>query len=68
MFTSMVVSFVVRNTIFRKAPTSVVSGYGERSRNLSKVVATLEKHTFMSQTDLTRTVIISNSYNAMFEG
>ena len=30
---------VVRNTIFRKAPPSVVSGYGERSINLNKVVA-----------------------------
>jgi hypothetical protein len=29
---------VVRNTIFRKAPTSVVSGYGKRSINLNKVV------------------------------
>jgi hypothetical protein len=31
---------VVRNTIFRKAPPSVVSGYGKRSINLNKVVAT----------------------------
>jgi hypothetical protein len=54
MFTSPVVSFVVRNTIFRKAPPSVVSGYGERSINLNKVVATFEKHTFLSQIDLTR--------------
>jgi hypothetical protein len=30
---------VVRNTIFRKAPPSVVSGYGKRSINLNKVVA-----------------------------
>jgi hypothetical protein len=29
---------VVRNTIFRKAPPSVVSGYGKRSINLNKVV------------------------------
>ena len=58
---------VVRNTIFRKAPPSVVSGYGKRSINLNKVVATFEKHTFLSQTDLTRTGIISNSYNEMFE-
>jgi hypothetical protein len=58
---------VVRNTIFRKASPSVVSGYGERSINLNKVVATFEKHTFLSQTDLTRTGIISNSYNEMFE-
>jgi hypothetical protein len=31
---------VVRNTIFRKAPPSVVSGYGKRSINLNKVVVT----------------------------
>jgi hypothetical protein len=58
---------VVRNTIFRKAPPSVVSGYGKRSINLNKFVATFENHIFLSQTDLTRTVIISNSYNEMFE-
>ena len=46
---------------------SVVSGYGKRSINLNKVVATFEKHIFLSQTDLTRTGIISNSYNEMFE-
>jgi hypothetical protein len=63
----MFTSAVVRNTIFRKAPPSVVSGYGERSINLNEVVATFEKHTFLSQTDLTRTGIISNSYNEMFE-
>jgi hypothetical protein len=44
MFTSAVVSIVLRNTIFRKAPPSVVSGYGERSINLNKVVAS--KHGF----------------------
>ena len=60
MFTSAVVSIVVRNTIFRKAPPSVVSGYDKRSINLNKVVATFEKHIFLSQTDLTRTGIISN--------
>jgi hypothetical protein len=49
------------------APPSVVSGYGERSINLNKVVATFEKHTFLSQTDLARTGIISNRYNEMFE-
>jgi hypothetical protein len=65
MFTSDV--HVVRNTIFRKAPPSAVSGYGERSINLNKVVSTVEKHTFFSQTDLTRTGIISNSYNEIFE-
>jgi hypothetical protein len=54
---------VVRNTIFRKALPSVVSGYGKRLINLNKVVATFEKHIFLSQTDLTRTGIISNSYN-----
>jgi hypothetical protein len=59
MFTSAVVSIVVRNTI--------VSGYDKRSINLNKVVATFEKHIFLSQTDLTRTGIISNSYNEMFE-
>ena len=58
---------VVRTTIFRKAPPSIVSGYGKRSINLNKVVATFEKHIFLSQSDLTRTGIISNSYNEMFE-
>ena len=58
---------VVRNTIFRKATPSVVSGYGKRSINLNKVVPTFEKHIYLSQTDLTRTGIISNSYNEMFE-
>jgi hypothetical protein len=43
--------------IFRKAPPSVVSGYGKRSINLNKVVANFEKHIFLSQTDLTRTGI-----------
>jgi hypothetical protein len=42
----MFTSDVVRNTIFRKAPPSAVSGYGERSINLNKVVATFEKHKF----------------------
>jgi hypothetical protein len=32
--------------IFRKAPPSVVSGYGKRSTNLNKVVANFEKHIF----------------------
>jgi hypothetical protein len=64
MFTLAVVSIVVRNTIFRKAPPSVVSSYGKRPINLKKVVATFEKQIFLSQTDLT---IISNSYNEMFE-
>jgi hypothetical protein len=61
-----VVIIYIRNTIFRKAPPSVVSGYGKRSINLNKVVATFEKHIFLSQTDLTWTGIISNSYNEMF--
>jgi hypothetical protein len=47
-------------TIFRKAPPSVVSGYGKRSINLNKVVANFKKHKFLSQTDLTRTGIINN--------
>jgi hypothetical protein len=57
------------SAIFRKAPPSVVSGYGKQSINLNKVIATctFEKHIFLSQTDLTRTGIISNSYNEMFE-
>jgi hypothetical protein len=42
-----------KKTIFRKTPPSVVSGYGKRSINLNKVVANFEKHTFLSQTDLT---------------
>jgi hypothetical protein len=58
---------VIRNTIFRKAPPSVVSSYGKQSINLNKVVANVQKHIFLSQTDLTRTGIISNSYNEMFE-
>jgi hypothetical protein len=66
IFTSAVVNIVVKNTIFRKAPPSVVSGYDKKSINLNKVVATFEKHIFLSQTDLTRTGIISNSYNEMF--
>jgi hypothetical protein len=52
---------VVKNTIFRKAPPSVVSGYDKQSINLNQLVATFEKHIFLSQTDLTRTGIISNS-------
>ena len=67
IFTSAVVSIVVRNTIFRKALPSIVSGYNKQSINLNKGVATFEKHIFLSQTDLTRTGIISNSYNEMFE-
>jgi hypothetical protein len=37
------------------------------SINLNKVVANFEKHIFLSQTDLTKTGIISNCYNEMFE-
>ena len=66
MFTSAVVSIVVRSTILKKLRLPV-SGYGKRSINLNKVVATFEKHIFLSQTDLTRTGIISNSYNEMIE-
>jgi hypothetical protein len=58
------VNRIVRNTIIRKAPPSVVSGYVKRSIKLIKVVATFEKHIFLSQTDLTRTGFISNSYKA----
>ena len=36
---------VVRNTIFRKASPSVVSGYGKRSINLNKVVASSHNKT-----------------------
>jgi hypothetical protein len=46
---------------------NIFSGYGKRSKNLNKVVANFEKHIFLSQTDLTRTGIISNCYNEMFE-
>ena len=67
IFGDLGVNVYIRNTIFRKAPPSVVCGYGKRSINLNKVVATFEKHIFLSQTDLTRTGIISNSYNEMFE-
>ena len=58
---------VVRNTIFRNALPFIVSGYGKLSINLNKVVATFVKHIFLNQTNLTRTGIISNSYNEMFE-
>jgi hypothetical protein len=47
--------------------TNFVSAELQRSINLNKVVATFEKHIFLSKTDLTRTGIISNSYNEMFE-
>jgi hypothetical protein len=40
---------VVRNTIFRKSPSSVVSGYGKRSINLNKVVATFAVITLASK-------------------
>jgi hypothetical protein len=56
-----------RQKLCRRAQPSVVSGYDKQSINLNKDVATFEKHIFLSQTDLTRTGIISNSYNEMFE-
>jgi hypothetical protein len=39
----MFASACSKKTIFRKAPPSVVSGYGKRSINLNKVVANFEK-------------------------
>ena len=36
---SAVVSIVLRNTIFRKAPPSVVSGYDKRSINLNSFIS-----------------------------
>jgi hypothetical protein len=59
------IQLVVRNTIFRKAPPSVVSGYGKQSINLNKVVANFEKHIFLSQTDLTRTRVIPHPLAAI---
>jgi hypothetical protein len=50
-----------------QASETLVSGYDKQSINLNKVVATFEKHIFLGQTDLTRTGIISNSYNEKFE-
>jgi hypothetical protein len=47
MFTSAVVNIVVRNTIFRKAPPSVVSGYDKRLINLNKVVATFHNKMYI---------------------
>jgi hypothetical protein len=44
-----------------------VRAYDKQSINMNKIVATFEKHIFLSQTDLTRTGIISNSCNEMFE-
>jgi hypothetical protein len=63
IFDDLGVNVYIRSTIFRKPPPSVVSGYGKRSINLNKVVANFEKHIFLSQTDLTRTGIITNCYN-----
>jgi hypothetical protein len=40
IFGDLGVNVYIRNTIFRKAPRSVVSGYGKRSININKVVAT----------------------------
>jgi hypothetical protein len=42
-------------------------GRHEHFWGLNNVVANFEKHTFLSQTDLRRTGIISNCYNEMFE-
>jgi hypothetical protein len=53
---------VVRNTIFRKALPSVVSGYGKRSINLNKIVATFEKHIFLSQAVLTHGFLFCGNY------
>jgi hypothetical protein len=50
IFGDLGVNVYIRNTIFRKAPPSAVSGYGKRSINLNKVVATFEKHIFLSPT------------------
>jgi hypothetical protein len=61
MFTSAVVSIVVRNTIFHSFRL------WRTIDKFEQVVVTFEKHTFLSQTDLTRTGIISNSYNEIFE-
>jgi hypothetical protein len=36
IFGDLGVNVYIRNTIFRKAPPSVVSGYGKRSINLNK--------------------------------
>jgi hypothetical protein len=44
IFGDLGVNVYIRNTIFRKASPSVVSGYGKRSINLNKVVANFEKH------------------------
>jgi hypothetical protein len=43
IFGDLGVNVYIRNAIFRKAPPSVDSGYGKRSINLNKVVATFEK-------------------------
>jgi hypothetical protein len=52
--------------ILKKSSLKLLS-QSQPNLNLNKVVANFEKHTFLSQTDLTRTGIISNSYNEMFE-
>jgi hypothetical protein len=49
MFTSAVISIVVRNTIFRKAPPSVVSGYDKRLINLNKVAGNDEIQNVQSE-------------------
>jgi hypothetical protein len=49
------------------SPRIIAASGAERSINLNKAVANFEKHIFLSQTDLTRTGIISNCYKEMFE-
>jgi hypothetical protein len=48
---------VVRNTIFRKAPPSVVSGYGKRSINLNKVATPLCKMQLGSKPEVNLSVL-----------
>jgi hypothetical protein len=51
IFTDYGMTHSILQIYTRKAPPSVVSGYGKRSINLNKVVANFEKHIFLSQTD-----------------
>jgi hypothetical protein len=55
------------NAGVRNCVSEQVSGYDKRLINLNKVVTTFEKHIFLSQTDLTRIGIITNSSNEMLE-
>jgi hypothetical protein len=57
---------VVRNTIFRKAPPSVVSGYGKRSINLNKVVATFDLFLCWFSERFTREFIRGNVRGVLF--